>query len=88
MKTKIISINNQRMSSLEIAKLCGKNHKDVMQAIRNMEPAWEKIAQGNFSLGSYRDPNNQLRPQTQWDSPTVRTVRLKNWLPTWCGHGR
>ena len=27
-----------------------------------MEPAWGKIAQGKFSLGSYRDPNNQLRP--------------------------
>ena len=33
-----------------------------MKAIRKMEPAWVKIAQGNFSLGSYRDPNNQLRP--------------------------
>ena len=62
MKTKIISINNQRMSSLEIAKLCGKNHKDVMKAIRNMEPAWEKTAGRKFALGSYRDPNNQLRP--------------------------
>jgi phage regulator Rha-like protein len=38
MKTKIISINNQRMSSLEIAKLCGKNHKDVMRAIRKWNP--------------------------------------------------
>ncbi len=56
MKTKIISINNQRMSSLEIAKLCGKNHKDVMRAIRNMEPAWEKTAQGKFSLGSLQRP--------------------------------
>ncbi len=56
MKTKIISINNQRMSSLEIAKLCGKNHKDVMRAICNMEPAWEKTAQGKFSLGSLQRP--------------------------------
>ena len=62
MKTKIISINNQRMSSLEIAALTGKPHNDVMKAIRKMEPAWVKIAQGKFSLGSYRDPNNQLRP--------------------------
>ena len=27
-----------------------------------MESAWEKVAQGIFSLGSYRDANNQLRP--------------------------
>jgi len=33
-----------------------------MKAIRKMEPAWVKIAQGKFSLGSYKDPNNQLRP--------------------------
>ena len=52
----------QRMTSLEIAELTGKPHNDVMKAIRKMEPTWVKIAQGNFSLGSYRDPNNQLRP--------------------------
>ena len=34
----------QRMTSLEIAELTGKQHKNVMQAIRNMEPAWEKTA--------------------------------------------
>ena len=50
------------MTSLEIAELAGKPHNDVMKAIRKMEPAWEKIAQGNFSLGSYRDANNQVRP--------------------------
>ncbi len=52
----------ERMSSLEIAKITGKPHNDVMKAIRAMEPAWRKIAQGNFSLGSYQDANNQFRP--------------------------
>ena len=52
----------QYMTSFEIAALTGKPHNDVLKAIRKMEPAWRKIAQGNFSLGSYRDPNNQLRP--------------------------
>lgn len=56
MKTKIISINNQRMSSLEIAALTGKPHNDVMKAIRKMEPAWVKIAQGKFSLGPLQRP--------------------------------
>ena len=27
-----------------------------------MEPAWEKVAQRRFSLGSYKDSNNQSRP--------------------------
>ncbi len=61
--TQIININKvQTMTSLEIAELTGKQHNDLMKAIRKMEPAWEKIAQGNFSLGSYKDANGQLRP--------------------------
>ena len=50
------------MSSLEIAKLTGKPHNDVMKAIRAMEPAWEKVNGGNFSLVEYRDKKGQLRP--------------------------
>lgn len=30
------------MTSLEIAEITGKQHKDVMRSIRNMEAAWEK----------------------------------------------
>ena len=30
------------MTSLEVAEICGKRHNDIMRAIRNMEPAWEK----------------------------------------------
>ena len=33
-----------------------------MKAIRNMEPAWEKVAQSKFGLGSYKDANGQLCP--------------------------
>ena len=50
------------MTSLEIAELTGKQHKNVMQAIRNMEPGWEKVAGLKFQLGSYKDANGQLRP--------------------------
>ena len=52
----------QMMTSLEIAEVTSKPHNDVMKAIRKMEPAWAKIAQGNFSLGSYKDANGQMRP--------------------------
>lgn len=54
--------SQQTMSSLDIAKITGRNHKDVMRSIRNMEPAWEKINGRNFALGSYKDVNNQERP--------------------------
>ena len=49
--TQIININKvQTMTSLEIAELTGKQHKNVMQAIRNMEPAWEKVTGLKFQL--------------------------------------
>ena len=38
------------MTSLEIAELTGKQHKDLMRAIRNMEPAWEKVQGRKFAL--------------------------------------
>ena len=60
---KEISIyTNQTMTSLEIAELTGKQHFHVMEAIRKMEPAWAKIAESNFRLGSYKDANGQFRP--------------------------
>lgn len=45
-----LSIIKETMSSIEIAELTGKPHNDVMKAIRVMEPAWEKVQQGKFSL--------------------------------------
>lgn len=33
----------QTMTSLQIAEITGKQHKNVLAAIRAMEPAWEKI---------------------------------------------
>jgi len=51
--------NIQTMTSLEIAELTGKQHKNIMQAIRNMEPAWEKVQGLKFQLSSrtYQLPN-------------------------------
>ena len=68
MKATIISINKtvgndkQVMTSLEIAQVTGKQHKNVMQAIRNMEPAWEKVNGLKFQLVNYRDQKGELRP--------------------------
>jgi len=51
------------MTSIEIAKLTGKPHNDVLKAIRAMEPAWEKVSQGKFSLSSRKveQPNGGIR---------------------------
>ena len=51
--TQIININKeQTMTSLEIAELTGKQHFHVMEAIRKMEPAWNKVCKSNFRLTS------------------------------------
>ena len=44
--------SEQTMTSLEIAELTGKQHKNLMRDIRNMEPAWEKICGLKFELTS------------------------------------
>ena len=54
------------ITSIEIAELTGKQHKNVMQAIRNMEPAWEAERGLKFQLSQIREKiaNNgfKLRP--------------------------
>lgn len=45
-------MTKETMSSLQIAEISGKHHKDVMRAIRKMEPAWEKICGRKFALTS------------------------------------
>ena len=57
-----INNNGDRMTSIEIAEVTGKQHKNVMQAIRNMEPAWEKVNGLKFQLVEYRDKKGELRP--------------------------
>ena len=42
--------NDERMTSLQIAEVTGKAHKNVMQAIRKMETAWVKVQGLNFQL--------------------------------------
>lgn len=48
-------------TSLKIAEVFGKPHKDVLKAIRELECP-EDFAGRNFSPGSYKDANNQDRP--------------------------
>ena len=88
----IIKINKvQTMTSLEIAELTGKQHKDVMKAIRNMEPAWVKVNGRKFALVEYQDKKGELRPcyqltkteclyiATKFNDEARAKLVLKNW---------
>ena len=48
-------IAQQTMSSREIAELTGKRHSDVLESIRNMEPARVKVTGRKFPLSGYVD---------------------------------
>lgn len=50
------------MTSLQIAEVTGKLHKDVLEAIRTMEPAWEKITERKFPLSEYIDSTGRHLP--------------------------
>lgn len=56
-------VDDERMTSLQIAEITGKAHKDVMRAIRNMEPAWENVCGRKFALASreVNQPNGGTR---------------------------
>jgi len=49
-----MQMTEQRITSLDIAQVTGKEHKNVLQAIRNMEPAWEKVHGLKFQLMQIR----------------------------------
>jgi len=62
-ETNSLSIGTQQtMTSLEIAVVTGKRHKNVMRDIRIMEPAWEKNTGLKFELSSYQDPTGRILP--------------------------
>ena len=57
-----MTTNEQRMSSVDIAAVMGKMHKDVLRAIRNMEPTWQKLSGRKFTLVDYTDSKGESRP--------------------------
>lgn len=61
-----VTDDSDRMTSLQIAEITGRAHKDVMKSIRKMEPAWSEICGRNFSLTSreVNQPNGGTREST------------------------
>jgi len=55
-------ITPNTMTSLQLAEITGRQHKDWLRAIRKMEPAWEKVCRRKFALTSYEDSQGKVQP--------------------------
>ena len=66
----IMNINDEiTMTSLEIANITYKNHKDVLKDIRDeINKLGNDRAERIFSLAEYTDKNNQHRPMYELNS--------------------
>lgn len=69
--------NKQTISSREIAELTGKRHSDILEAIRNMESAWEKINERKFPLVNYKDAKGEMRPEYRLNKTECLYVATK-----------
>ena len=58
----LINTNSQTITSLEIAKLTGKEHHNILKAIRNMEDAWIKTTGVKFNVSEYKDSTGRKLP--------------------------
>lgn len=67
----------QTMTSREIAELTGKRHSDVLEAIRQMEPAWVKVNGRSFPLVEYTDSKGEKRPMYQLSKTECLYVATK-----------
>lgn len=70
-------LNIERMTSIEISEITGRNHKDVMRSIRSMEDSWEKVNGHKFKLVNYIDSKGEERPCYSLDKVETLYIATK-----------
>lgn len=70
-------VRQETMTSLQIAEVAGKMHKHVLEAIRTMEPAWEKVNGTKFRLAEYKDAKGEMRPCYQLNKTECLYIATK-----------
>lgn len=72
-----ILLNTEKMTSIEIAEISGRNHKDLMRSIRTMEISWEKVTGRKFSMGKYKDSSGRELPMYELDKDECLYIATK-----------
>ena len=72
-----ILLNTERMTSIEIAEISGRNHRDLMRSIRTMETSWEKVTGRKFHMGKYKDPSGRELPMYELDKDECLYIATK-----------
>lgn len=72
-----ILLNTEKMTSIEISEISGRNHKDLMRSIRTMEISWEKVTGRKFSMGKYKDPSGRELPMYELDKDECLYIATK-----------
>ena len=57
-----LSKSNERLTSLNMAEYLGKQHKNILADIREMEPAWEQVTGLRFQPSQYNDSTGRSLP--------------------------
>ena len=69
--------NIETMTSLQIAEVTEKLHKDILKTIRKMEPAWEKVTERKFALSNYKDVTGRTLPMYQLNKTECLYIATK-----------
>lgn len=75
--TNLVKNYDVTVSSREIAKITGKLHKNVLDSIRTMEPAWEKVTGLKFKPNEYTDARGRKLPMYELDKRESLYVATK-----------
>ena len=57
-----LSITNDYITSLELAQFSNKEHRNLLESIRNMEQTWVSLGQPNFKQSFYVNSQNKKQP--------------------------
>lgn len=66
------------ITSLKVAELTGKEHKEVLRVIRNILSRMDEINQRNFTLVEYTDTKGEKRPMYRLTKAGCLCLMMQN----------